>query len=626
MSWANKLLETYDICQSEIGKIDAQGMLLPIGHLTVKAQIEITLNEFGDFISANTVSDDDATTVIPVTEDSASRGSGITAHPLHDKLIYIAKDYPLYTNQDNNNQYSAHQTLLKKWVISDHTHDSIQSIYSYLEKGTIIQDLINYDVLKLEGSHLDKKYKLQKTIHQADSFVRFKLYAKDKAGDLITEPWYDKTLFNSFINFYKTLHDDDDLCYISGKRMYCTDKHPGKLRKGKDKAKLISSNDSSGFTFRGRFATKKDAISVGYETSQKIHNALRWLIQKQAYQRDGLTILTWNAHCDRILAPLENTLYDFLEDDYEIVSTNSDYASRINHAISGYESDIKNHDDKIVIMAMDAATTGRFSITYYHELNASTYYKNLKRWYIGCSWPQYANKNYMGNVGTPSPRDIISCAYGTLRNNFFQADENVMGMQMKLILPCIAEGRKIPFDIINRLNSQIKTMSTVNEYQWHRCMGILCAVYKKYYLDLKGKEWSVNIMENNNRELDNVAYRYGRLLAIYDAIERYALNIMDVKRPTNAMRLYSHFQDYPFKTLSILDKKLSPYIVRLNTKGDYLLEMKEAMSKELSEFDNIKSVRNLDASFVIGYDCQRIKIKNENEERKKKNKIKKENS
>ena len=64
--------------------------------------------------------------------------------------------------------------------------------------------------------------------------------------------------------------------------MYCTEKHPAKLRQGKDKAKLISTNDANGFTYRGRFVSKKEAISIGYETSQKIHNALRWLIQKQA--------------------------------------------------------------------------------------------------------------------------------------------------------------------------------------------------------------------------------------------------------------------------------------------------------------------------------------------------------
>ena len=47
MSWSNKLLETYDICQSEVGKESETGMLLPLSHLTTKAQIEVVLDENG---------------------------------------------------------------------------------------------------------------------------------------------------------------------------------------------------------------------------------------------------------------------------------------------------------------------------------------------------------------------------------------------------------------------------------------------------------------------------------------------------------------------------------------------------------------------------------------------------
>ena len=47
MSWASKLLETYDICQSEVGKERETGMLLPLSHLTTKAQIEVVLDENG---------------------------------------------------------------------------------------------------------------------------------------------------------------------------------------------------------------------------------------------------------------------------------------------------------------------------------------------------------------------------------------------------------------------------------------------------------------------------------------------------------------------------------------------------------------------------------------------------
>ena len=64
MSWASKLLETYDICQSEVGKESETGMLLPLSHLTTKAQIEVVLDENGKFIHAIEIPNDDAVTVL----------------------------------------------------------------------------------------------------------------------------------------------------------------------------------------------------------------------------------------------------------------------------------------------------------------------------------------------------------------------------------------------------------------------------------------------------------------------------------------------------------------------------------------------------------------------------------
>lgn len=623
MSWASKLLETYDICQSEVGKENETGMLLPLSHLTTKAQIEVVLDENGKFIHAIEIPNDDAVTVIPVTEDSASRSSGITPHPLHDKLIYISKDYAEYTGKRNDPHVLAHQSLLKQWIDSSYTHSSIIPIYQYLEQGTLISDLISCDILKLNGEQLDKKYKIQKTVVQTEAFVRFKIRGIQKR---IVEPWCDKMLFDAYHNFYTSQHTDEDLCYITGKMMYCTEKHPAKLRQGKDKAKLISTNDANGFTYRGRFVSKKEAISVGYKTSQKIHNALRWLIQKQAYKQNGQTILVWNAHCDNIMTAfaLDESLFPALPDK---VDTEEDYAQRVNKAIDGYRQNISDHNDNIVIMAMDAATIGRFSITYYQEIDASTYYKHLQNWFTYCSWPQYSKADHMSDVMTPIPREIISCAYGTLRGAFFEVDDQLMTLQMGRLLPCISEGKPIPDDFIIRLNNQIKTMSTNTKYNWNKCIGILCAVFKKYCYDREGVNWSVNIMENKKLAKSNIPYLLGRILAIYDAIEQYALNIQKEDRPTNAMRLYAPFQEHPFVTLTTLDKKIRPYVEKLGRKCDYLLSMKQDLMEELyteMDIEAVEHIQNLNAYFVIGFDCQRNEIKRINTERKEKNKQKEE--
>lgn len=67
--------------------------MLPVAHTTQKVNVEVSLSEKADFISAHVLHADDMTTVIPCTEESSARTSGPVPHPLVDKLQYIAGDY-----------------------------------------------------------------------------------------------------------------------------------------------------------------------------------------------------------------------------------------------------------------------------------------------------------------------------------------------------------------------------------------------------------------------------------------------------------------------------------------------------------------------------------------------------
>ena len=105
MGWIEVLARTYDNCLSEVGRIDVRTkkygnkefsetiVLLPESHLTVNAFAEIRLNIDGEYITSRKVDKNEQLTIVPVTEDSASRSSGITPMPLCDKLSYIAGDY-----------------------------------------------------------------------------------------------------------------------------------------------------------------------------------------------------------------------------------------------------------------------------------------------------------------------------------------------------------------------------------------------------------------------------------------------------------------------------------------------------------------------------------------------------
>lgn len=107
MSWTSELLKIYEY-NSGRKFSDGEPEMLPIAHSTANAQIEVTISEDGEFRGASAVEKSDAKTVIPATEDSAARTSGVVPMPFDDKLVYIAGDYSKYVvgkNSDNERHF-----------------------------------------------------------------------------------------------------------------------------------------------------------------------------------------------------------------------------------------------------------------------------------------------------------------------------------------------------------------------------------------------------------------------------------------------------------------------------------------------------------------------------------------
>lgn len=608
LTWANKLLQTYEACSSKVGDCSKEHILLPIGHLIQRAQIEVTIDEDSNFMNAVAVDLEDANTILPVSEDSASRTSGISPHPLHDKLVYVAGDYGSYVDMKKREYHETYMKNLSLWASSSSSHPTVEIIYKYLLKDSLISDLIKYGVLSEIDGKLDKKVKFQKLIAQTDAFVRFKVYSDDSN---IEVPWKDKSLFESYIEYYRHLHaEDKELCSITGEMMYCTDKHPSKIRFSSDKAKLISANDASSFTFRGRIADKDNAVSIGYETSQKIHNALRWLIQEQAYQKNGLTVLIWNTENKAVLN--KGLFYREVKD--EEAETNKLYALNMNKAIMGFKENVEPRDD-IMIMMLESATEGRLSVTCYQELKASQYYENIQRWYDDCKWMQYRT---VREFATPYIDEIISNVYGTYRGETMVVDKNVDVRQKKIILPSILFGKNIPKGLIQQAYMQALHLSTLNMLQYQKCVGVLCALMRKESIEKKrqnngkGAIWSMDLKENKENGLQSTAYLIGRLMAIYHEIEQFSLNIAKENRETNAMKSLVQCRKHPWRTLTVMNDKVQPYVNKLKEKACCFEEIKEDILEELSKREDCKTIRNLDYDFVMGYECQRLSCNKNN--------------
>lgn len=576
MSWISKLCETYDNCSAEAFKAETANDLLPIGHTTQYAQVEITLNKNGEFQTARVLSKDEGQTVIPCTEDSANRtGLSIKPHPLFDKLQYIAGDFSEYATAKQSG-FSLYSENLKKWVDSAYSHEMVSAIYQYISKETVTRDLVNAKILFLD----DAGILLEKWVENSEKppiftlegagnpFIRFRVELPGQDSRV----WMNEEVRRNFVAFYLSQQKETALCYMSGEEEASSRKSGAKIRNVGDKAKLISSNDTDGFTFRGRFNTADEAVSLSYTASQKYVNALKWLISRQGWRNGDQTVVAWGTKNEEI-PPLNDSILLLGDDEGSVIDTRAEFASRLNKAISGYAAKLDDSAN-VVVMGLDSATPGRLSITYYRELTGSDFLRRIQHWHSTASWyplkvPKYNPETKKAPLKTyyaaPSISLIVESTYGT------QLDDNLRKSASERLLPCIVDGKPIPRDMVSAISQRASRPFSMADYEYAKTLSTACAVIRKYYNDKANEHrrdasyqevWTVEL---NEMERDR-SYLFGRLLAYARRIEEYALYVGKTEpRQTNAERLMLQFRKHPMKTWDILYGKLTPYLSRFRT-------------------------------------------------------------
>ena len=658
MNWTNELLDLYEKNQDIAGEVKYKTVkgkkgqelipliLLPVFHTTVTAQITVTITADGEFLGAKTVSKEDNLTLIPVTDKSLSRTAGIEPHPLCDNLKYLAGDYMAYYRQgkkpkDYSENYKLYIESLQKWQESPYTHKKVNAIYKYLCKATLIKDLVGQDIILLddEGKMLEAE-KIQ-NVAQSDAFVRFCVEGivdtkadilGDASGRYHAECWLDRTLQEAYIQYYSSILPEKDLCYLTGKREAISYLQPKKIRHEGDGAKLISSNDESNYTFRGRFSDKSEAFAIGYEASQKVHNALKWIIRKQGYSWDGLCVVIWESDLHPV--PSWNVDTDALVNEYEEFASQGDWdedevleretgeaqASGFQRAMRGYGRTFGDMS-RVVLLAFDSATTGRLAMTEYKSFESSRFLDNLTYWHESCKWQQVKYKEghkyeYMGMAGVS---DIAEAIYGTEQNGKLVLNNKRMYAQVcKRLLPCISDRRKIPMDMVRQAVQKASSpVSYEKRYNWEAVLGIACAMVKKERKEQKKEEWSMAL----NKESKDRNYLYGRLLAVADKIERRTFDRdEDSRRETNADRLMSTFSQRPYQTWKIIEERIHPYLRKLDIKERNYY--KRVMDDICGQFDTDSFMKNdrLESIYLLGYHSQMNEMRYQKSEEKKEDK------
>ena len=663
MSWMQKLYRTYESILEQ-GVTDDAEPLTPVGHTIQNAHIVIVIDGQGNFQTARVMPPKTAI-LLPATESSENRTSGEAPHPLADKIQYIAKDYADYGGEKKA-YFDGYLKQLKAWCESPFAHPKVQAVLHYVAKGRVVADLVEAGIFLLdsEGKVLNKWEAegdappifsvLPKTKGEIEFGSALVCWQMEIAGDVHSQTWTDKTIQQSWADYAASEKAEKGFCLVQGKEAVISTMHPAKLRHTGDKAKLISSNDTAGYTFRGRFATAEEAASVSADVSAKAHSALRWLISRQGIRNGDQVTVSWAISGKPVPSPMKDISSELdwadmdnwdisaVENPDEIaaqrLSENTepspDWSVNIGRAaaqiikkkLHGYQAELKDHEQISLIM-LDSATPGRMALTYYQEFLPADYFANLDAWIDDFSWYQRysievpngkkTDKRTQWRFVPPSPYSIAETVYGK------SLSDTLKKQLYARLLPVIAGGTSvlIPEDLVRQSFQAACNPNGCENWEWQRNIGVACALYKGWrarHHDLSQRRTYPMSLDTQNRSRD---YLYGRLIAQAESMEWYALYLQNGKktptRATNAERYFQQFAQRPYSTWrNLASEKLVPYQNYLTSQGKDFYKQAIGEIMELFQRDDYVCDDKLSGEFLLGYHCQKMENAREIAKRK----------
>ena len=650
MSWMQKLYRTYESILEQGGTNDAEP-LTPVGHTIQNAHIVIVIDGQGNFQTARVMPPKTAI-LLPATESSENRTSGEAPHPLADKIQYVAKDYVDYGGEKKA-YFDGYLKQLKAWCESPFAHPKVQAVLHYVAKGRVVADLVEAGIFQLDsGNKVLNKWEaegdappifsvLPKTKGEIEFGSALVCWQVEITGDVHSQTWTDKTIQQSWADYAASEKAEKGFCLVQGEEAVISTMHPAKLRHTGDKAKLISSNDTAGYTFRGRFATAEEAASVSADVSAKAHSALRWLISRQGIRNGDQVTVAWAISGKPVPSPMKDISTELnwadmanwdisaVENPDEIATqrlpenseASPDWSVNIGRAaariikkkLHGYQAELKAHEQISLIM-LDSATPGRMALTYYQEFLPADYFTNLDAWIDDFSWYQRysievpngkkTDKRTQWRFVPPSPYSIAEAVYGK------SLSDTLKKQLYARLLPVIAGGTSVPIpeDLVRQSFQAACNPNGCENWEWQRNIGVACALYKGWrarHHDLSQRRTYPMSLDTQNRSRD---YLYGRLLAVAENTESYALYLAGEKRATTAERYMQRFAEHPFATWRNIELALKPYQERLRNNGKDTGAQAIGEIMELFATDDFTCDDKLSGEFLLGYHCQKMEI------------------
>ena len=660
MSWMQKLYRTYEYVQEQ--GLNDEDLALPF-HMSKAVHLKVILNDKAELVGVERF-DVKKQVPIQVTEKSSKRaGSTIASYGLHDSLQYIAKTAGNYltieylskvAEKDNGKKWKEflagtdeykqkfadtekakykdcfefYEKQLSGWAEFGKLKE-INIVLQYIQKGSLIEDLLEKQIFSFKDNIL--------SAGKDDPFSLTIVWAVEISNDPHSDLWSKNSIKKQWIDYQESQSGEEreqpELCYITGKRDYAAKAYP----KIEGNAKLVSANDTSGFTFLGRFLSDKQAVALGRDVSQKAFNMLKWLIKRQGIRNGDQVTVAWAISGKPVPSPMKDISSEIDWDNLDISAVENpdefssqtsseqpspDWSVNIGRAaaqiikkkLHGYQAELKAHEQISLIM-LDSATPGRMALTYYQEFLPTDYFANLDAWIDDFSWYQRYSieqpnakksdkKKTLWTFVPPSPYSIAEAVYGK------SLSDTLKKQLYARLLPVIAGGRSVPIpeDLVRQSFQAACNPNGCENWEWQRNIGVACALYKGWrarHHDLSQRRTYLMSLDTQNRSRD---YLYGRLLAVAENTESYALYLAGEKRATTAERYIQRFAEHPFATWRNIELALKPYQERLRNNGKDTGALAIGEIMELFATDDFTCDDKLSGEFLLGYHCQKMGI------------------
>lgn len=564
--------------------------LCPICHIIQNAHIEIYLDGNGKFQKANIVEKENVRTIIPATEGSFSRaGKAIRAHPLCDQIEFVSNISP--------KKHSDYLRQLSFWTAHGSATPLVRAVYQYVDGGTILQDLSGEGIIKLEADGSLASGRINGILYH-------KCLVRWVVDDI--QCWRDIPTFEAYQQYYLSIKaaETPNICSLTGELTSIAKAYEKGTIQYASGAKLLSANDFYGFTYRGTYDDPDKNFRIGYESSQKMYKALRWVIANNGTTLgigtgNPRTFVAWNPNGSKVLQPFSTFMPKNADPDTRAKCCRDN----IRGAILGYR-DLLPANEEVVFAVFEPSSEGRLSIVSFNKMLASEYYDKIERWYETMCWSHY----YFGTT-TPSLKQIATYTYGVPKKDSLSSiciGDGIYKVCMSELTNCLLFDMPIPSNMVKALVDRAARLILYSPNDREMLLNTACAVVNRNLDKQNEEEWTM-VLDKSKQDR---SYQFGRLLA---TLERVELNTYDVKEKKDpmALRQQTAFCSHPMRTATYILNGIQPYFQKLDTKirKKYRDLIDEIMSN-ISASSESELNRPLRDTWLLGYSLQRIDFKN----------------